>query len=277
MRMPNLWKTASAPNSIQREARQECLFRLESALMPASKRLPGFICAAVLCWFGVMSASAQWLVYELKLEEEPDSVNFSFYTGAYLIASAQGGAATLVLTTEEGGNFYAVSEAGGKFFVAANQQKRKAVFSAFALRGSAQAFYSASGYLNRSLLLDSPTGVRSWRVAEFIEGQLMATDDEGGLPPAPDGSFGMIGNAKIRGALREDLTANATLNYTTLTGATTYIIELLEKYGYNPDTGEVPVEAEMEAEPQAVMPEEEDTLIDPSLFPNAVRGQGPQS
>jgi hypothetical protein len=246
--------------------------------MFSRKRLPGFLCAAVLCWLGITTASAQWLVYELKLEAEDDeSVNFSFYTGAYLIAPAQGGAATVVLTTEEDGHFYAVSEAGGKFFMAANQQKKKAVFSAAALRGSAQAFYTASGDLNRSLLLDSPTGTRSWRVAEWIEGRLMAADDEGGLAPAADGSFGMIGNAKIQGTLREDLTANATLNYTTLTGATTYIIELLEKYGYNLDGGTLPPPAVGGTEPQALLPAGSEAVIDPSLFPAAVHGQGPQS
>jgi hypothetical protein len=229
----------------------------------------------LLLLLGTVSASAQWLVYEVKFTpDDQDSVNFSFYNGAYIIAPAQGGAATLVLTTEDGGHFYAVSEAGGRFFVAANRRTKKAVFSATALRGSAQAFYAASGYLNRSLLLDSPSGARSWRVAETIEGRFMAADDDGGLPPAPDGSFGMIGNAKIQATLREDLTANATLSYTTLTGATTYVIELLERYGYNPDTGAATPSADAAAD--AVEPAESESLIDASLFPQETQGQGPR-
>lgn len=244
--------------------------------MLSPHRFRAFFCATVLCLLAVASASAQWLVYELKFAPDDDSVNFSFYAGAYLIAPAQGGAATIVLTTDEGGHYYAVSEAGGRFFVAANQKTKKAVFSAAALRGSAQAFYSASGYLNRSLLLDSPSGVRAWRVAEFIEGRFMATDDEAGLGPAPDGSFGMVGNAQIQGILREDLTANATLAYTTLTGATSYVIELLERYGYTPDAGETA--AAPEPDEEALKPEEDaDTLIDPSLFPPAIQGQDSNS
>lgn len=242
-------------------------------------RILGLFCASLLCLFGIGSASAQWLVYEVKFTPQNDSVNFSFYAGAYIIAPAGGGAATLVLTTEEGGHFYAVSEAGGKFFVAANRTTKKAAFSAIALRGSAQAFYSASGYLNRSLLLDSPSGVRSWRVAEQITGRFMAADDEGGQAPAPDGSFGMIGDALIEGTLREDLTANATLSYTTLTGATNYVIELLERYGYVPDAGETATALDTTAElPEPTPPvQDTDSLIDPSLFPQAIQGQESKS
>lgn len=217
---------------------------------------------AALVWLAMtMAASAQWLVYELRFTPEEDSVNFSFYTGAYVLASVHGGAATMILTTEEGGRFYAVSENGAKFFIAANKRTKKAVFSAAALTGSAQAFYSAAGYLNRSLLLDSPSGARSWRVAEELTGRLMASDDEAGLAPAPDGSLGMVGNARIKGKLREDLTANATANYATQAEATRYIIDLLEKYGYVPDKGEEP---EPEPKPNA---EAADTVIEPSLFP----------
>jgi hypothetical protein len=235
------------------------------------QRLPGLLCLALCCLLGVTSASAEWLVYEFKFTPEEDSVNFSTYTGAYIVAPAQGGEASIILTTEDGGRYYAVSEGGGKFFVAANQHQRKAVFSAAVLRGSAQAFYAVSGRLNRSLLLDTPDGTRSLRVAEFIEGRLIAADDEGGLAPAADGSFGMIGGATIQGVLREDLTANATLTYTSLAGATNYVVELLEKYGYNLDTGEVPAGAESPPGAAATQPAE--NQIDPSLFPQALQGQ----
>jgi hypothetical protein len=234
-------------------------------------RLTGWLCAVLLCCLSAGAASAQWLVYEVKFTPEDDVVNFSFYTGAYIVAPAQGGAASIILTTEEGGRYFAVSEGAAKFFVAANQRKKKAVFSSAAMRGSALAFYTASGHLNRSLLLDSPTGTRSWRVAEFLTGRLMAADDEAGMAPAPDGSFGMVGGAIIEAALREDLTANATLAYTTLTGATTYVIELLERYGYSADSNE---SAAPPPEPAA---EESGSQIDPSLFPQAVRGSGPES
>ena len=69
----------------------------------------------------------------------------------------------------------------------------------------------------------------------------------------------MVGSAFITGTLREDLTAQATQRFTTLNGATSYIVELLEKYGYAPDIGSVSVP------PEQV--EEEAPLIDLSLFP----------
>ncbi|MDZ4287170.1 MAG: hypothetical protein U0984_04390, partial [Prosthecobacter sp.] len=54
----------------------------------------GILCAVTFCLLAVTSASAQWLVYELKFAPDEDSVNFNFYAGAYVIAPAQGGAAT---------------------------------------------------------------------------------------------------------------------------------------------------------------------------------------
>jgi hypothetical protein len=240
-------------------------------------RLHGLLGAALLWLLGVTGASAQYLVYELRFTPDEDSVNFSFYTGAYMIAPVQGGAATIVLTTEEGGNrFYAVAEGGGKYFVAANQRVKKAAFSATALRGTAQAFYSASGYLNRSLLLDSPSGARSWRVAEALNGRFMAADDESAVGPAADGSFGMVGSARIKGTLREDLTLNATLSSSTLTEATTYILELLEKYGYTLDAGETTNEQESETADVNAELIDPDSIIDASLFPPEVRGQTPE-
>ena len=98
-------------------------------------------------------AGDAWLIPADKIYTAPD------------VAPIQGGATSIILTTEEGGRYYAVSEGGGKFFVAANVQTRKAVFSAAALGGSGQVFYAASGHLNRSLLLGIPSGERAWRVA----------------------------------------------------------------------------------------------------------------
>lgn len=222
-------------------------------------RFQPYVLAALLWCAGLGFAQAQWLVYELVFTPEAESVNFSCYKSAYLIAPANGGAATLVLTTEEGGQVYAVADGGGKFFVAANATTRKAVFSAISLMGNSQSLYTASGHLNRSLLLDTPDGQRTFRVAEALDGRLMAADDESDKGPASDGSIGMVGSAYITGALREDLTAHATRDFRTLNGATSYIVELLEKYGYVPDDGSTPIQPEPEVEAPS--------LIDASLFP----------
>lgn len=232
--------------------------------MLSAPRFSPLLSAAWLWLAALTGASAEWLVYELRFTPEAGSVNFSFYSGAYVIAPVQGGPASIVLTTEEGGRFYAVAESSGKFFVAANAETRKAVFSAAALSRTSQAFYSAAGPLNRSLLLHGSSGARSWRVAETLSGRLLAADDESERGPSPDGSFGVVGEAQIRGSLREDLSLNTSLQCTTQESATAYLLELLEKYGYGPD-GE-----DAGAEP-AVSPPLESAVIDPSLFPAATR------
>lgn len=232
------------------------------------RRLYLFLCA-LLTWFvGTAGASAQWLVYELRFTPEAESVNFSFYTGGYAVVPAQGGQATIVLTTEEGGRFYAVAESSGKYFVAANAGVRKAVFSALGTTGTSQAFYAAAGSMNRSLLLNHAGGQRSWRVAETLTGRLTATDDESATGPAADGSFGVFGSARIKGTLREDLTANASAAFGSQNAATAYVIELLEKYGYTPDEGSLAAPA---------ISSEEAAIIDASLFPVETHGQAPAS
>lgn len=218
--------------------------------------------AAALWLAGLAGAQAQWLVYELTFTPEADSVNFSSYRSAYLVAPANGGAATLVLTTDEGGRYFAVADSGAKFFLAANATQRKAAFSALAVSGNSQALYTASGHLNRSLLLDTPEGGQKvLRVAETLTGRLMAADDESDKGPAEDGSIGMIGSAVITGTLREDLSGIATRHFTAQNMAVAYVVELLEKYGYAPDEGSAPMKIEIETI------QEDGSIIDTSLFP----------
>lgn len=217
---------------------------------------------ATLWLAGAAACQAQWLVYELQFTPEAESVNFTSYRSAYLVVPANGGAATMVLTTDEGGQYYAVADSGAKFFLAANSTQRKAAFSALAVAGNSQALYTASGHLNRSLLLDGPDGSpKVLRVAENLSGRLMAADDESDKGPADDGSIGMIGSALITGTLREDLTGIVTQHFTSLQLATAYITELLEKYGYAPDQGSIP------AQPRIDTIQEDGNIIDPSLFP----------
>ena len=53
------------------------------------------------CLLSAASARAQWVVYELSFEADEDSsVNFQFYTGAYVVAPLNGGVASILLTTE---------------------------------------------------------------------------------------------------------------------------------------------------------------------------------
>jgi len=230
-------------------------------MVPPSRFSPLLLAAAL--WLAAMTGvQAQWLIYELTFTPEADSVNFSSYKSAYLVAPANGGAATLVLTTDEGGRYYAVADSGAKYFLAANATQRKAAFSALAISGNSQALYTASGHLNRSLLLDTPEGGQKvLRVAETLEGRLLAADDESDNGPANDGSIGMIGSALITGRLREDLTGIATRHFTSQVLAVSYVVELLDKYGYAPDEGSAPMKIEVETI------QEDGSIIDTSLFP----------
>lgn len=229
-------------------------------MIPAP-RFTLLLLAATLWLASLSGVHAQWLIYELVFTPEADSVNFSSYRSAYLVAPANGGAATMVLTTDEGGRFFAVADSGAKFFLAANATQRKVAFSALAVSGNSQALYTASGHLNRSLLLDTPDGQRVLRVAESLTGRLLAADDESDKGPAEDGSIGMIGSAVITGTLREDLTGIATRHFTAQNLAVAYVVELLEKYGYVPDEGSVPMKIEIETI------QEDGSIIDTSLFP----------
>lgn len=203
-------------------------------------RLNRVILLVVACLAVCSAAQAQWLVYELRFQEQEGSVNFSFYTGAYVIAPIDGGAASVVFTTENGGAVYAVSENSVRYFIAASGGARKAVLSAVAINGTAQAFYSASGSLNGTVDYLAEGVNRAASVATELDGTLLASDDESeASAPAEDGSLGMIGRATIQGTLRQDLTQIANSESATMSDAVGLIVGLLEKYGYRADTDEV--------------------------------------
>ena len=185
-------------------------------------------------------AKAQWLVYELRFKEEVGSVNFSFYTGAYVVAPIKGGAASIVFTTEDSGNYYTVSENSLRYYIAANQGEKQAVISAFTINGTAQAYYSASGSFNSSISYTEEGLSRTSSVAGEISGMLLASDDESFQTPASDGSLGMIGRATITGTPRNDLTQIVNKSILTMGDAVGSIVSLLEKYDYKPDVGDVP-------------------------------------
>jgi hypothetical protein len=194
-----------------------------------------------LLFFAASSvAQAQWLVYELRFQEEAGSVNFSFYTGAYGVAPVHGGAASIVFTTEAGGSYYAVSQNSLRYYIAANQGVKQAVLSAFSINGTAQAFYSASGSIDSTVNYTEEGVSRSSSVAGTLAGMLLASDDESFQAPASDGSLGMIGRASITGSLRTDLTQIANQSAITMSDAVGSIVGLLEKYNYRPDVGDVP-------------------------------------
>jgi hypothetical protein len=202
-------------------------------------RISRLICQLILFLTLSSAAKAQWLVYELTFQEEAGSVNFSFYSGAYVVAPIDGGAASIVFTTEVGGPAYAVSENSMRYFIAANQGVRQGALSAFSINGTATALYNASGNLDTTVEYIDQGVRRTIRVAGDMTGSLLAADDESFQTPASDGSLGMIGRASIAGALRPDLTDVVNQTSVTMSDAVAGIVALLEKYGYRADVGDL--------------------------------------
>ncbi len=215
------------------------------------------LCVLLFLLASASVARAQFVVYELRFKELPGSVNFSFYTGAYVIAPVTGGAASIVFTTENGGNFYAASSNSVTYHVATNGGVRKAAISALAINGTARAFYSISGFLNSTMGYTAEGKNLSTEVATDIKGMLQASD-EASIAQDADGhaALGMIGMASITGTLRYDLSQMANKDTSTMSDALSMIAGLLEKYGYKPDTGEVADEPV--AAPQMIEPKDED-------------------
>ncbi len=219
----------------------------------------------VSCWLTLSAAApaadSGWLVYELKFT--PDvvgSVNFQFYTGAYVVTPVVGGPSSLILTTEEGGRVYTIAEKAARVFSAAGPATRKTVLSAVALNGTAQASYLATGEINHTLSLPGEKGLRSYRVAGTLHGTLIASDDDSEVRALPkDGTLGMGGSAIIEGRLREDLTHNAS-QYATQPDAVLYLASLLERYGYLAEGSQAAATTTIEGAPAA-------EGVDASLFP----------
>lgn len=219
----------------------------------------------VSCWLTLSAAApaadSGWLVYELKFT--PDvvgSVNFQFYTGAYVVTPVVGGPSSLILTTEEGGRVYTIAEKAARVFSAAGPATRKTVLSAVALNGTAQASYLATGEINHTLSLPGEKGLRAYRVAGTLRGTLIASDDDSEVRALPkDGTLGMVGSAIIEGRLREDLTHNAS-QYATQPDAVLYLASLLERYGYLAEGSQAATTTTIEGAPAV-------EGVDASLFP----------
>ncbi len=229
---------------------------------------------ALLLLLGALPASAQWVVYDMRmLAEEASSVNFVHYSGAYLIAPMKGGPASLVFTTEEnGGHYFALAQNGARYFVAANAAKRRAVISASANVGTSQSLYQASGALDTQVTyFDANRQAHTDVVAFTLTGHLMTSDDEHlATAPAADGSLGVVGEAVFKGFYRKDLADKLNAEAGTMPQAITVIAGLLQKYGYQPeqDADQISVPAQPN-DPLPIPPSPD--AVDGSLFPAGSR------
>jgi hypothetical protein len=192
--------------------------------------------AALLCLLAAQS-HAQWLVYELRLTPQVEqSVNFNVYSGTYLITPIEGGKSSMIHVTEEGGRYYTVSPQSGRLYMAANTQARKMVFSALSVSGTSHTVYQATGSLTTTVSYLVNGERRNTQVADTLAGSLLTSDDESQITALPaDGSFGVVGEAKINGKLRQDLTRILNDTAPTEAAAIQSITTLLQRYGYRPE------------------------------------------
>ena len=223
--------------------------------------------------FIVMAATAhaQWVVYEFRIQAIPEvSENFAPYSGFYVVAPVNGGNASMIFITEEGGRFYNVAENGARYFTAASPTGRLAVVSAIAHTGTARAMYQAVGILNSTISSTVKGEHQGGRVSTDLLGTMLASDDESlAVTPSPDGSIGMVGSASLSGTLRLDLSRILNQAEVPMSQAVAGITDLLEKYGYQFDTPNLEPAAPASPSPQSSTPEQ--PITEPSLFPNGSR------
>ena len=212
-------------------------------------------------------ASAQWMVYDVRIQpDEEASVNFNAYTGIYLIAPIEGGAATMVFATENAGRLYAVSRDAGRYFVAANAEKRRGVFSSIVIDGTVHAMYQARGALNSTVSYFVNGQRRATLVPLTMAGTFIASDSETGVVVPESADIGVVGHAALKASFRGDLTRILMdQRDQSQHNATKVISDLLEKYGYRPDTE--PLAPQEPAEPTPVPPTETPANQDGTLFP----------
>lgn len=223
-----------------------------------------------------LPAHAQWMVYDVRINaDHENSVNFNPYTGIYLIVPVEGGRTTMIFATENAGRLYAVSREAGRYFIAANAQKRRGVFSSIIIDRTVQAMYQASGALNGTLAYRLGGEHRATRIPLSMNGTFMASDSEVETA-VPDGAdIGVAGQAALTATFRADLTRILQDQaQPTLENSIQIISDLLEKYGYQPDTEPLPgtelVPEPVEPLPPAPAPEPHPTG-DGSLFPPGTR------
>jgi hypothetical protein len=205
---------------------------------PFGSRLLSLIFSFLLA----LSAHANWVVFELHFDVDEDlSMNFSPYSGAYVIAPIDGGAASFVFTTEAEGRAYAPALNSAKYFLAVGPKGRRAGISAAVQNGTSQAMYQASGQLTTTVGYDLRGERQVAFVPQTLIGHMLSADDEStaqGL--AADGSMGVFGSAVITGDLRGDLTQNLNAKPHTMLDAVEHLTSLLERYGYVLDGTQLP-------------------------------------
>lgn len=229
---------------------------------------------------GSAPLQAQWLVYDIRFQtEQESSVNFGPYSGAYLIAPIEGGVASMIFVTEEGGRFYTVAANSARYFIATNTAKRRAVISAMSQNGTSQVMYQVSGDLNSTMAYTSGGQRRGARVSLDLTGTLLASDTEAEAQvPGPDGSIGMVGSALVKGSLRVDLSRILNQTEIAMRDALGVVVGLLEKYGYQAEEGSTVVAPLQVSAAPATMPAPQaptpvEVVPDNSLFPPGTRDE----
>jgi len=185
------------------------------------------ILASAFLLLSCLSATAQTqefvAIYELNFSEpDPGAVNYSYYTGGFLIVPGNNGTASFVLTLEEDGEkVYAIAQDSAEVFFVSDGDNTAAVARARSDRDTAQSSLLLTGKPDRDLYRPKS----NLRVASKLKGKFLASDSESGEAFDPDEGIGFVGISDVQ--LRFSSSRSDLANYTSKTVAES--IESLER------------------------------------------------
>lgn len=206
--------------------------------------LPFF--AAIFLLSHSENLEAQVLVYKIDFDQSK-GINYHPFEGGFFVAPLLGGEGSFLLTSTDGPFTFTTSSNGGKLFTAVTAGgDKKAVVSATTGSGTAGGSIVATGDINRTLKVNSPTQSLTLKVAKLLTGTALSADDEStASAPAIDGSIGSAGVSEIKLTLDEAETNRANDRGLSLSQTVDQLKLVLEQKGFTdssatPSTGTTP-------------------------------------
>ncbi len=174
------------------------------------------------------------LVYKIDFEHGK-GINYHPFEGGYFIAPVLGGTGSFLLTSTDGPHTFSTSTNGGKLFTAVTGGgDKKAVLSAATGGGTAVGFMLATGDIDHTFSVNSPTQSLSLKVAAQLTGTALSADDESTATAlAIDGSIGSAGKSTIKLKLDEAESRRANERGLSLSQAVDQIKLVLGQKGFS--------------------------------------------
>lgn len=181
----------------------------------------------------LQSLEAQVLVYRIDFDHSK-GINYHPFEGGFFIAPLLGGTGSFLLTSTDGPHTFTASSNGGKLFTAVTAGgEKKAVISATTGGGTAAGSMLATGEINHTFKINSPTQFLTLKVAKLLTGTALSADDEStASAPAIDGSIGSAGSSEIRLTFDEAETRQANDHGLSLSQTVDQIKLVLKQMGF---------------------------------------------